>query len=311
MKRGTELAVVELDLATPDGPNALIAEAVALHGGLDVLVNNVGAVRPRVDGFLSVTDEDWDWTFTVNFMAAVRTTRAALPHLLATGAGRVVTVSSVNGRLPDPLVIDYSAARAALTSFCKALSKEVGSRGVRVNTVSPGPVETARWQRAGGVAATVGQSRGVDPREVARGAADQSVTGRFTQPSEVADLVPYLAAPSAVNITGADFVIDGTSSNRSDPPSRCGRHRSRRSSQRPLRRELGEISELPPARIPPPGGRGLRAGRRPRGDHRHGRGQLAWSRLLFGEWLSRRRRRAPVGPDPAGTPRGDPGQRRG
>ncbi|MEU5045028.1 SDR family NAD(P)-dependent oxidoreductase [Streptomyces griseorubiginosus] len=143
MKRGTELAVVELDLATPDGPNALIAEAVALHGGLDVLVNNVGAVRPRVDGFLSVTDEDWDWTFTANFMAAVRTTRAALPHLLATGEGRVVTVSSVNGLLPDPLVIDYSAARAALTSFCKARSKEVGSRGVRVNTVSPGPVETA------------------------------------------------------------------------------------------------------------------------------------------------------------------------
>ncbi|MGX1364772.1 NAD(P)-dependent dehydrogenase (short-subunit alcohol dehydrogenase family) [Streptomyces canus] len=209
VKRGAELTVVELDLATPDGPNALIAEAVALHGGLDVLVNNVGAVRPRVDGFLSVTDEDWDWTFTVNLMAAVRTTRAALPHLLATGAGRVVTVSSVNGRLPDPLVIDYSAAKAALTSFCKALSKEVGPRGVRVNTVSPGPVETALWQGAGGVAATVGQSRGVDPGEVARGAADQSVTGRFTRPSEVADLVLYLAGPSAANITGADFVIDG------------------------------------------------------------------------------------------------------
>jgi NAD(P)-dependent dehydrogenase (short-subunit alcohol dehydrogenase family) len=162
-----------------------------------------------LDGFPGVTDEDWDWTFTVNFMAAVRTTRAALPHLLATGAGRVVTVSSVNARLPDPLVIDYGAAKAALTNFCKALSKEVGPRGVRVNTVSPGPVETALWQGAGGVAATVGESRGVDPREVSRGAADQSVTGRFTRPSEVADLVLYLAGPSAANITGADFVIDG------------------------------------------------------------------------------------------------------
>jgi NAD(P)-dependent dehydrogenase (short-subunit alcohol dehydrogenase family) len=209
VKQGAELTVVELDLATPDGPNALVAEAVAVHGGLDVLVNNVGAVRPRVDGFLGVTDEDWDWTFTVNFMAAVRTTRAALPHLLATGAGRVVTVSSVNARLPDPLVIDYGAAKAALTNFCKALSKEVGPHGVRVNTVSPGPVETALWQGAGGVAATVGESLGVDPREVARGAADQSATGRFTRPSEVADLVVYLAGPSAANITGADFVIDG------------------------------------------------------------------------------------------------------
>ncbi|MFF4139061.1 SDR family NAD(P)-dependent oxidoreductase [Streptomyces mirabilis] len=209
VKHGAELTVVEVDLATPDGPAALVAEAVAVHGGVDVLVNNVGAVRPRVDGFLGVTDEDWEWTFTVNFMAAVRTTRAALPHLLATGAGRIVTVSSVNARLPDPLVIDYGAAKAALTNFCKALSKEVGPRGVRVNTIGPGPVETALWQGAGGVAAAVGRSRGVDPREVARGAADQSVTGRFTRPSEVADLVLYLAGPRAANITGADFVIDG------------------------------------------------------------------------------------------------------
>ncbi|MET9914197.1 SDR family oxidoreductase [Streptomyces sp. NPDC006476] len=209
VKQGAELTVVEVDLATPDGPAALVAEAVAVHGGVDVLVNNVGAVRPRIDGFLAVTDEDWEWTFTVNFMAAVRTTRAALPHLLATGAGRIVTVSSVNARLPDPLVIDYGAAKAALTNFCKALSKEVGPRGVRVNTIGPGPVETALWQGADGVAATVGESRGVDPREVARGAADQSVTGRFTRPAEVADLVLYLAGPAAANITGADFVIDG------------------------------------------------------------------------------------------------------
>ncbi|MGY4927099.1 SDR family NAD(P)-dependent oxidoreductase [Streptomyces sp. 900105755] len=209
VKRGAELTVVEVDLATPDGPAALVAEAVAVHGGVDVLVNNVGAVRPRVDGFLGVTDEDWEWTFAVNFMAAVRATRAALPHLLASGAGRIVTVSSVNARLPDPLVIDYGAAKAALTNFCKALSKEVGPRGVLVNTVGPGPVETALWQGAGGVADTVGRSRGVDPREVARGAAGQSVTGRFTRPSEVADLVVYLAGPRAANITGADFVIDG------------------------------------------------------------------------------------------------------
>ncbi|WP_427922303.1 oxidoreductase [Streptomyces sp. cg40] len=209
VKQGAELTVVEVDLATPEGPAALVAEAVALHGGVDVLVNNVGAVRPRVDGFLGVTDEDWEWTFTVNFMAAVRATRAALPHLLATGAGRIVTVSSVNARLPDPLVIDYGAAKAALTNFCKALSKEVGPRGVRVNTVGPGPVETALWQGADGVAATVARSRDVDPGEVARGAADQSVTGRFTRPSEVADLVLYLAGPRAANITGADFVIDG------------------------------------------------------------------------------------------------------
>ncbi|MEU6239471.1 SDR family oxidoreductase, partial [Kitasatospora sp. NPDC047058] len=95
LEQGADLTVVEVDLATPDGPAALVAEAAALHGGIDVLVNNVGAVRPRVDGFLQVTDEDWEWTLTVNLMAAVRATRAALPHLLASGGGRIVTVSSV------------------------------------------------------------------------------------------------------------------------------------------------------------------------------------------------------------------------
>lgn len=155
-----------------------------------------------------MTDEDWDWTLTVNLMAAVRATRAAPPHLLAAGDGRIVTVSSVT-RLPDPLVIDYGAAKAALTNFCKALSKEVGPHGVRVNTIGPGPVETALWRGADGVAATVGRSRGIDPGDVARAAGAQAATGRFTRPSEFADLVLFLAGPGAANITGADFVIDG------------------------------------------------------------------------------------------------------
>ncbi|MEV7119207.1 SDR family NAD(P)-dependent oxidoreductase [Kitasatospora griseola] len=209
VEQGSDLTVVEVDLATPGGPAGLIAEAARLRGGIDVLVNNVGAVRPRVDGFLSVTDEDWDWALSVNLLTAVRTTRAALPHLLASGAGRIVTVSSVNARLPDPLVIDYGAAKAALTNFCKALSKEVGPQGVRVNTIGPGPVETALWQGTDGVAATVGQSRGIGPDDVARTAATQSTTGRFTRPAEVANLVLFLAGPGAANITGADFVIDG------------------------------------------------------------------------------------------------------
>ncbi|MBM9510310.1 SDR family NAD(P)-dependent oxidoreductase [Actinacidiphila acididurans] len=209
VEQGAELTVVEVDLATPDGPSALVAAAAELHGGLDVLVNNVGAVRPRVDGFLATTDADWDWTFTVNFMAAVRATRSALPHLIAAGDGRIVTVSSVNARLPDPLVIDYSAAKAALSSFCKALSKQVGPQGVRVNSVSPGPVETSLWKGADGVAATVGAGLGLDPHTVAETAAADAVTGRFSLPSEVADLVVFLASRRSGNVTGADFLIDG------------------------------------------------------------------------------------------------------
>lgn len=200
---------VGVDLSTPDGPAQLVETAVTAHGGLDILVNNVGAVRPRTGGFLSVTDDDWTQTLTINFLAAVRTTRAALPHLIARGRGTIVTVNSVNAKLPDPLVIDYSAAKAALANFSKSLSKEVAPHGVRVNTVSPGPVATGLWLGAGGVAAAVAQAGGPNPEEVARGAAAQAATGRFTQPEEVADVVLLLAGDRAGNITGTDIVIDG------------------------------------------------------------------------------------------------------
>jgi NAD(P)-dependent dehydrogenase (short-subunit alcohol dehydrogenase family) len=202
---------VSIDLSTADGPQALVARA-AEFGGPDILVNNVGAVAVRLEGFASVTDDQWLSSLNLNFMAAVRTTRAALPPMLARGAGTIVTVSSVNSFLPDPGVIDYCAAKAALANFSKALSKEVGPRGVRMNTVSPGPVETALWLGPEGVAATVAKASGVDPdtaRKQVVASQGGFATGRFTRPDEVADLVVFLASDRSSNITGADFVIDG------------------------------------------------------------------------------------------------------
>jgi NAD(P)-dependent dehydrogenase (short-subunit alcohol dehydrogenase family) len=206
---GGHVFPVLVDLSTPDGPARLVDEAVAAFGGVDILVNNVGAVRPHVEGFLSITDADWDRALTINFLAAVRTTRAALPHLLERGVGTIVTVSSVNAFLPDPNIVDYTAAKAALTNFSKALSKEVGPRGIRVNTVSPGPVSTALWLGDEGVAATIARATGSDPGAVAQQVAGDAVTGRFTTPQEVADLVVLLASDRAGNVTGSDFVIDG------------------------------------------------------------------------------------------------------
>ncbi|GAA2537473.1 SDR family oxidoreductase [Winogradskya consettensis] len=200
---------VTADLTDPQAPAAIVEAALSTYGRLDVLVNNVGAVRPRVGGFRSVTDDDWETTFQINFFSAVRMIRAALPHLLDAGAGSIVTIGSVNAALPDPLVVDYSAAKAALANFSKALSKEVGAAGVRVNTVSPGPVATDLWLGAGGVAATVAGATGGDPAAIARQAAGGSVTGRFTRPDEVADLVAFLAGDRSTNVTGADFTIDG------------------------------------------------------------------------------------------------------
>ena len=199
---------IAIDLGTADGPGQLVEQAISRVGGIDVLVNNVGAVRPRPGGFASVTDEDWLGTLNLDLMSAVRTTRAALPSLLER-TGAIVTVCSVNATLPDPLVIDYSAAKAACLSFFKSLSKEVGARGVRVNTVSPGPVATDLWLGQGGVAETVAAAAGRRPEDIQASAASGSVTGRFTRPEEVGDLVAFLAGNRVGNLTGADIIIDG------------------------------------------------------------------------------------------------------
>jgi NAD(P)-dependent dehydrogenase (short-subunit alcohol dehydrogenase family) len=201
-----QVTFVEVDLADPRGPAQLVAAA---GDRVDVLVNNVGGARARPGGFLSITDDDWAASLTLNLMAAVRATRAALPGMLTAKSGVVIITCSVNARLPDPAVLDYSAAKAGLAGFAKALSKEVGPHGIRVNTVSPGPVATDLWLGSDGVAATVSRATGATPHDVASQAAAGSVTGRFSQPAEIADLILYLASDLAANITGSDFIIDG------------------------------------------------------------------------------------------------------
>ena len=199
---------IDVDLTSDRGPADLV-EAAIQEGPVDILVNNAGAVTPRLDGFLSVTDEQWGTTLTLTFMAAVRMTRALLPHMIERGSGTIVNNASVNASLPDPLVIDYSAAKAALRNFSKALSKEVGRQGIRVNSVSAGPVSTGLWLGEHGVAATVAAAHGGAPDAIQSQAVQETATGRFTAPEEVADLIVFLASDRAANITGADYVIDG------------------------------------------------------------------------------------------------------
>jgi len=206
LTKSGQVHAITVDLADPSGPGTLIEAA---GNRVDILVNNVGSAPARPGGFLSITDQDWNATLNLDLLAAVRACRAALPAMLAAGTGAIVTICSVNARLPDPAVLDYSTAKAGLAGFCKALSKEVGPAAIRVNTISPGPVATDLWLGAGGVAQTVSKATGSQPDEVAKQAASQMVTGRFTEPAEVADLVLYLASSRAGNITGADFTIDG------------------------------------------------------------------------------------------------------
>ncbi|MFF4544865.1 SDR family oxidoreductase [Streptomyces sp. NPDC001406] len=197
---------IPLDLTEPDSAERLAAEA-GLR--IDVLVNNVGAAPARPGGFLAVTDAEWRQTLDLNLFATVAVTRAVLPRMLEAGRGSIVNIGSVNAELPDPMVIDYGAAKAALVNFSKALSKEFGPRGVRVNSVSPGPVETELWLGGGGVADTVSSAAGLSPEDVVARAAAATVSGRFSRASEIADLVVFLAGDRAANIVGSDIRIDG------------------------------------------------------------------------------------------------------
>jgi NAD(P)-dependent dehydrogenase (short-subunit alcohol dehydrogenase family) len=207
------VTAVRVDLAAPDGPRALVAQAIEDHGRVDVLVNNVGAVRVRLDGFLGTGDDEFEWALRMNFFIALRAARAAIPAMVEQGAGAIVNVASVNAFFqPDAGTIDYGAAKAALVNLSKSLAQEFGPSGIHVNCISPGPVATELWLGDHGVAATVAAANGVDAdtaRKTVVAGIGGFATGRFTTPEEVATLVTVLASPRTANVTGANYVIDG------------------------------------------------------------------------------------------------------
>jgi NAD(P)-dependent dehydrogenase (short-subunit alcohol dehydrogenase family) len=207
------VTAVAVDLMAPDAPAKLVTQALAQHGRVDVLVNNMGAVRMRLGGFLATDDEEFAWAMQANFFSALRATRAVLPAMIKQGGGAIVNVASVNAFFqPDAGVIDYGAAKAALVNVTKALAQEFGTKGIRVNAVSPGPVSTDLWLGDNGVAATVAKAMGTDPataREKVVAALGGFATGRFSTPEDVASLVVFLASDRAGNVTGSNYVIDG------------------------------------------------------------------------------------------------------
>jgi NAD(P)-dependent dehydrogenase (short-subunit alcohol dehydrogenase family) len=204
------VSAVSVDLGEPEGPARLIGEAVDRFGRIDILVNNVGAAHVRLDGFLSLTDEDFEASLRLNFFSALRATRAAVADMSRRGEGTIVNVASVNAFFePDGGVIDYGAAKAALVNVAKSLSQELGPSGIRITSVSPGPVATDLWLGTGGVADTVGRASGSGADVVRDQMAASMPTGRFTTPEEVATIVTVLCSPRMANVTGANWVIDG------------------------------------------------------------------------------------------------------
>jgi NAD(P)-dependent dehydrogenase (short-subunit alcohol dehydrogenase family) len=204
---------VALDLSAPEGPPALVRRAMDEHGRVDVLVNNVGAVRLRLDGFLALDDGDFQWALDMNFFTTLRATRAALVPMVEQGRGAIVNVDSVNAFFqPDGATVDYGVAKAGVANLTKSLAQEFGPSGIRVNAISPGPVETDLWLGEHGVAQTVAALTDVDAdtaRERVIAGIGGFATGRFTRPDEVAALAVMLASDRLGNVTGENVVIDG------------------------------------------------------------------------------------------------------
>lgn len=205
-----EAQFVAADLTTADGCAALAEGARAHLGEIDVIVHMLGGSSAPAGGFAALDDGEWVTALNLNLMAAVRLDRALIPAMAARGRGVVIHVTSIQSRLPLPeATIAYAAAKAALSTYSKGLSKEVSPKGVRVVRVSPGWIDTeAAVDLAERVAAEAGTDR-EGGRQIIMNSLGGIPIGRPSKPEEVANLIAFLASDRAATLTGAEYVIDG------------------------------------------------------------------------------------------------------
>ena len=201
---------VAADVATADGCRTVVDAVHSRLGGIDVIVHVVGGSSAPAGGFAVLDDREWQRALDLNLIAAVRLDRALLPAMLEQRSGVIIHITSIQSRLPLPeATIAYAAAKAALANYSKGLSKEVSPKGIRVVRVSPGWVET---DGAVGLVTELAAKQGTDydgARKILMDSLGGIPIGRPARPSEVADLVAFLASPRAASITGTEYVIDG------------------------------------------------------------------------------------------------------
>lgn len=201
---------IQADAATPDGSSHIIKTTLERLRGLDILINSVGGSTAPAGGVLALTDEKWHQELELNLLSAVRLDRGFLPTMLKQGSGVIIHVSSIQRTLPlHESTLAYAAAKAALTTYSKGLSKEVSPRGIRVNSVAPGFTET---EATTGFLERHAAQAGTDiatARQNLMTALGGIPLGRPNRPDEVAELISFLVSDRATSITGSEYVIDG------------------------------------------------------------------------------------------------------
>ncbi len=201
---------IAADITTAKGCATVAAGVLDHLGGVDIIVHVVGGSSAPGGGFAALDDTEWFKELNYNLMPAVRLDRALLPAMIAQGSGVIVHITSIQNRLPLPeSTTAYAAAKAALSTYSKSLSKEVTAKGVRVVRVSPGWVET---EAAVALANRLAEQAGTDyegGKRIIMDSLGGIPLGRPTKPAEVADLVAFVVSPRAGAVTGTEFVIDG------------------------------------------------------------------------------------------------------
>ncbi|MFF4229684.1 SDR family NAD(P)-dependent oxidoreductase [Streptomyces sp. NPDC001820] len=203
--------VYTADVSDPATPDQVIAAVLERHGRIDALVNNAGGLQART-GFLDITDEQWLATFNLNFHAARRMSRAAVPAMLESGGGSLVHVGSDSARLPHSGNQDYAAAKLSLLALSTSLATEFSPQGIRSNVVVPGPTLTPLYDGPNGFAEQAAKVWGTD-RESALTRMTVEIrpllTGRWGTSEDLAQVIAYLVSPLASQITAAEWDVDG------------------------------------------------------------------------------------------------------
>jgi NAD(P)-dependent dehydrogenase (short-subunit alcohol dehydrogenase family) len=179
-------------------------EAVEAGGGVDILINNVGASPSR--NFLYMTDEDWQDLHELNLLSAIRCTRRFLPYMRKQKWGRIIMVASGAAKYPNAALIDYGATKAAMISISKSLSKKYGADGVLVNSILPGLIHTAMWERA---ATEIADANDTTMEKVLENNGRGVPVGRYGTSEEVANVIAFLCTNAASYVNGAAIEVDG------------------------------------------------------------------------------------------------------